>query len=743
MHPVSAWAATAPHDIAEGTVLHRMEHRRYELAFAASSTAFWIVVTWPGGGRIGFRAVFALGAVLESATLVRQDDNAAAFEVRCRLGTYSVEFAFPDREKTIFRYTTTFRAKEDLFIPFSPHDVVPLPESGKVGEAEGTVHVTQEGTRSGHLYLSFTAPAKGSVFYFQNLTALSDYAQATETSMGAAVGGTWPEMGFRLPAALEKPLPAGKPVIVSDAFVVLSEDIPQDVTAVTVAYLDFLAAVYPLLPRPETSYNDWPSIAARGLEDLRNNKGCWTQAEGKSYLNAYVCDYDTPPEVMVQLAVLVPLTEYFEWQEADDPILDTIREGLPAFYDDKIGSLTRWLPSLRHRLDQSEEQKKEHVMDSWYLHHPLMNLSRLAERGDTRAEKLVAGSLDYVIKVARHFGYEWPIFYKMDTLEVIKAEAGPGKGGEKDVPGAYAHLMLQARDRTGDTRYFDEAVKAAKKLEGLGFEIFYQANNTAFSAATLLRMYKETGNEKYLDLSYTCIACLFRNMQLWEGRYGNGRHYSRFFSIYPLSDAPYIAPYEELEVYAALTYYLRHSLDVDIRPSVRLLIAEFVRYFVYRMPFYYPSNLPGEVVSEEVKTGEIDSSLLIPLEDLRDGWEKSGQVGQEVYGAAGAGFGIVPRQYFRCDDQGALLLYCDYPVFRFRRSGNGATFEVGGDPQLECRIRVIGKKAGSILTARPSGTAAEPVAKGPDWQEFVSRGAEKWKLSWDGKTSVKAAKNKS
>jgi len=91
-------------------------------------------------------------------------------------------------------------------------------------------------------------------------------------------------------------------------------------------------------------------------------------------------------------------------------------------------------------------------MDSWYLHHPLLNLSRLALKGNKVAEKLFLDSLEFAIKVARHFKYHWPVFYKMDTLEMVKAETKPGEGGEKDVAGLYAHIMLQAwnlRKRNG------------------------------------------------------------------------------------------------------------------------------------------------------------------------------------------------------------------------------------------------------------------------------------------------------
>src|SRR5690606_20724142 len=108
-----------------------------------------------------------------------------------------------------------------------------------------------------------------------------------------------------------------------------------------------------------------------------------------------------------------------------------------------------------------------------------------------------------------HFDYQWPVFYKMTTLEVLKAETEPGEGGEHDVPGSYAHLMLMVWQITKDERYLKEAVTAASKLEGLGFELFYQANNTAFSAEALLKLYKETNDELFLNLSYVCIASIF------------------------------------------------------------------------------------------------------------------------------------------------------------------------------------------------------------------------------------------
>jgi hypothetical protein len=191
-----------------------------------------------------------------------------------------------------------------------------------------------------------------------------------------------------------------------------------------------------------------------------------------------------------------------------------------------------------------------------------------------------------------------------------------------------------------------------------------------------------------LDLSYLCLAGIIKNLQLWNCNYGYGKHYPTFFGIFPLNDAPYTAAYEELEVFAALHEYLRLAEDEDIPASFSLLFAEFIRYLVHRGAYYFPPNLPKEMLSDEVKTGEIDPDLWIPLEDMGDGWTKSGSVGQEVYGA-GIPFGIVPRHYLKVPGED-FMIFVDYPTAGFVcKRGKPISFELKGDRRLKCRMRIL------------------------------------------------------
>lgn len=690
MNAISPWAAAAGYTFAdeEQRCLYTRASNDYTFKIFNTIDSLWIMVLWDNGGKIVFRPAYAPEGEL---TVQKQTETNDGIEFRLNsvIGKFIVTISWPGgQENVVLRYTTTLVPRTDLLIPFWPRDIIIPGKGGQPDNTAGEIHVRQVGSRSGMLYFSMTRPKAGSVLYLQNLTALAGYCEQTQTSAAETVGGSWPELGFALPPAREKPLAAGKKVVISDAIVVFDPQVPADEPATTKQFLNMLAEAYMQLPHPEPQYHDWPEILDKGLKDLTENPGCWAQVNGKAYFNAYVCDYDTPPEIMVQLAVMLPLIDYCEWSGKKLEVIDKIRDALPEFYDKKLQTIMRWLPAAKDKLEGEEEQKNPNVMDSWYLHHPLLNLSRLALKGDKTAKRLFLDSIGYAIKVAHHFKYQWPVFYQMETLQVIKKETQPGKGGEKDVAGIYAHVMLQAYELTNEKKYLAEAERAARSLKGLGFELFYQANNTAFAAGALIRLYKITGNDDYLDLSYLCLANIFRNVRLWDCNYGYGKNFPSFFTLFPLNDAPYTAVYEEQEVFCALHDYLIHAEGIKILPSVFLLCAEYIRYLVYRAVYYYPPMLSKDMLEEKPKIGELDQNLWIALEDLHDGWEKSGAVGQEVYGAGNA-FGILPRHYFKVKDHD-FMIFVDYPIGGFSaKKERKLSFHIKGDGRIMCRMAIV------------------------------------------------------
>lgn len=734
MNAVSPWVLAVNAKLNDPQLSPAFEREVLDYSFKVYfiEDSAWLVASWPKRSRIAFRLAYAPNDRLELKKILEKDGQ-VTLKISSVIGDYETVLGLPGGDTPVLRLKTTLIPAAPVLFPYWPRDIVPLGAAGSDLLAEGEVKVSQVGTRSGQLYFSLTRPKAGSVLYLQNLTALADYNQDTETSGGDTVGGEWPEIGFALPPTLKnKTLEAGKSYVLSDAIIVFSEEVPADEPAMVRQYLNLLAAAYLQLPKPATSYKPWPEILQKGLADLQDSPGCWSQVAGNHYLNAYLCDYKTPPEIMVQLAVLLPLVDYIEWTDAELAMMKTIRDGLTAFYDEELGTIMRWHPKMADKMEAVEEQMKPMVMDSWYLNHPLLNLSRLALKGDKVAEKLFLDSLEFAIKVAHHFDYTWPVFYKMDTLEVEKAETQPGKGGEKDVPGLYAHVLLQAWELTGKKRYLAEAEKAAQRLAGLGFELFYQANNTAFSAGALLRLYKITKKEVYKELSYLCLANVMQNTGLWDCNYGYGKNFPSFFRLFPLSDAPYTAAYEEEEVFCAFHDYLKHAEGLDILPSLRLLMAEYIRYLVDRAVYYYPPMLPKEMLSDEVKTGEVDPDLYIALEDLHDGWEKSGEVGQEVYGAGNA-FGILPRHYMQVDGQ-PIMIYTDYPTYGFSpRKHRPAKFRLAGDGRLNARLLLVKTDKGK-MSAFSVTVNGQKDAKGKKTKEghleFIVAGDSEITINW-------------
>ncbi len=525
------------------------------------------------------------------------------------------------------------------------------------------------------------------------------------------MGGSWPELGYTPPIAERKPLTPGKEVVISDGYLKLVPIVPESQAEVARTFLEMLSDVYTMLPKPERVYRDWLYRADRAVEDLDRSPECTTEVDGHRHLNAYVGTGDRRPESLVQLTVLPALREYAEWAGVNVPLADELSAGLPAFMDHGIGCMLRYLESQKDAEPADEDEKGPYELDSWYLYHPLVNLARLAKMGDEGAKHILADSLDYAMKVAQHFEYRWPILFDARTLTVIRRSMlleGEEVIGEADVGGVYAYLMYVAWELFGDGRYLEEAKKALKVLQDMRFDIGYQFNNTAWMANAAMHLWRRTGDDSYNGIGYMAIASIFQNTMLWECNYGNAKHYSTFFGVTPLRQGFYLAMYEEYEIYAAFHEYLTLAAG-EIPECIKLLLAEYCKYALSRAWSYYPSELPEDVVTDSPRNGRIDRELAIPLEDIYQGWEVAGQVGQEIYGA-GASLAFAVRSYHRIANL-PFMVYCDYPIFDVESPGDGSyfAFQLRGTEECTARLRLIAEP-GTILppaTLRYWGTAHE------------------------------------
>ena len=604
-------------------------------------------------------------------------------------GTIGVEFSTaigPMRSAITLGDDGTLRCKTSL-LPAAETMLTEWPRDVLLHAETGTVVTHQRGLRSGIVFAQSDDPRPFSVFYFQNFSTLNDFFTVTKQTPAGTVGGDWPELGYAQPAGEPCVLPAAREFVISDAVVTFATDAPRSEDAIARLYLDLFAQTYLSIERPATTYHPWTERAEAALRDLVASPETTFIRQGRRYLKPYVGDDTKPPESMVQFTVAVNAGEYDRWRRAEGRLAPMLRATASSFFSDDLDCVVRWLPGETFDAAQADDNMSHEAMDSWYLHHSIFNVFRFAREGDAQARRLFERSLPYLIRVAHRFNYRWPIFFNLKTLDVIRGEAKPGSGGETDVAGLYALVMIHAYEMFGNADFLHEAEAAAARLTGLGFNLAYQLNTTGFAAEAALRLWTITNDRSYLGIAETCIANIFDNLWMWECTYEHAAHYRTFFGLFPLRDAPYIAPYEELEAHAKFYEFLALGGD-EVRPSLRLLIGEFQKYSLDRCWFYYPDTLPVDALAEAARNGRVERSLSVPLEDLQDGREQSGQVGQEIYGA-GLPFVLTARHYMRIAD-GAALMYCNYPAFDYRAADDGtAEWNVAGDPRCEAELRVL------------------------------------------------------
>ena len=611
--------------------------------------------------------------------------SGAVWSVKAGCGTWTIAVSVLDDR--VLRVKITLKPITNLLLAFWPRDLYVLDENDDPTGTIGQVEAAQRGVNTGLCYFCVQMPKFGSVLYVQNLTALNAYFEATETKPDGVVGGRWPDLGYQPPtspmgyAPPEHPLPAGQETVVSDALVTFADACAGDEMQSARHFVDMLADIYPHIDKPEPKFHDWIDRSHRTLHDLAHAEPARIRHYGHTYLHAYTdAEY---PDSMVQMSILSSLREWELAQGRTEPVSTELGAGIGRFFDKDLGTIRRYLPNVG-------KDKNPDAVDSWYLFHPLMNLARLAKAGDAKAEKLFRASLDFTVRSARHFKYVWPIQFDVTDFSVITAARSLQGRGQTDAGGLYAYVMLLAFEITADDTYLDEAKAALKALEGNRFNLAYQTNLTAWGAVACIKLWLMDRRSGYLDQSMVFIAGFLHNCELWNSEIKHAAHYTNFFGLTCLHDAPYMAAYECFEAFAAFDEYLRIGYD-DIPPAAKLLLCEYRRYALDFTWYFYPDALPEEAVAKDnVRNGYNDRKLSFPLEDLYGDGQPAGQVGQEIYGAGGA-FIFAARAFNECGDA-PFRLFCDYPTEVHTEDNGCLTVKLQGPTGQVGRFRLLAKR---------------------------------------------------
>jgi hypothetical protein len=146
----------------------------------------WLIVSWSKKSRTAFRLAYSPNDPIAVKKILENDDN-VTLRIASLMGEYEVSLQLPVEDNRVLRLTTTLKTTAPVLFPYWPRDIVSLDDDGEV-------YVKQTGTRSGQL--CFRQGKGGSVFYLQNLTALADYNQQTETSAAETMGANGRRSGL-------------------------------------------------------------------------------------------------------------------------------------------------------------------------------------------------------------------------------------------------------------------------------------------------------------------------------------------------------------------------------------------------------------------------------------------------------------------------------------------------------------------------------------------------------------------
>ena len=731
--PLSPEILTLQADLLGGKArrLDKASHGELELELLQGQDSLWVVVRRPDKGGVALRAgYFGTGSFSCSVKRPGDSNDCWRIEVKSPLGLHVITVDPGQVELHRLRITVALRPSGPLKIPFLPRDLYPLDSQDRPTGASGTVEASQRGVNSGLVYLRIERPQFGSVLYFQNLTALNPYFTLTATTPEAVVGGDWPELGYLAPVCrdsesdADKPFPEGQEVTLSDAIVVFHHRSTGDEQEQARRFVQMLGAAYSALDLPPVEYRDWADRSRRTLRDLETSDKATVRHYGERFVMPYV--EGEVPDCMVQLSLAASLTTLQKWRGEDIPLRDELLRGARKFHDRKLGMLRRFLPNAGQDKDLS-------AVDSWYLYHPLVSLSRLAAEGNQQALDLLLACTDYAIKAAHHFQYRWPIEFKSSDFAVITENRGDQPFGQTDVNGIYAYLMVQLFRLTGQDRYLQEARASVEAAQGLKFDLIYQANLTVWGAVACLRLWRITGDETYLRQSYVYLAGVLHNCEIWDSQIGNAVHYSNFLGATCLHDAPYMAMFECFECFTGFEEYLANS-GPELEPAARMLVSEFCKYALQRAWFYFPDTLPRDILHPgPYQSGVLAPELSFPLEDLYGDGQAPGQIGQEIYGAGGA-FLFATRSTRNIDGV-PFTLWCDHFVRAAERSGERTlAIELGGGggcTALLCTVRQKRHALPSVRVQTSRGDQIDPRASTPDRAEFLVPANGRIVLVWD------------
>lgn len=495
---------------------------------------------------------------------------------------------------------------------------------------------------------------KSTLLYFQDFTALSSFFEMTSTRLRKtvrqppdcldgpkAVPGIPFSFGYVIPK-FAKPLQRNSRVLLTNSFLYLDPGSPmiRESEDYCSRFIDGIAAIYPHLDKPARRTSDWVEITEKGLEDL---------AACEEALRRRAQTHATPaiPESVLRSPIDVPSN------------LISLQRYASTFHSKRAETL---IGDVEERWANLPEQHLPYG-DAWQYLFPMIMAGDYAQEFHSDAAKAFClKRADDVLETGQRLQYIFPLRINRDFSKDSDVRY------QYDCTGAYVYLMLLYSQFTGEAKYIKEACAAADRLLQMGFEFPYEFTTTSLAPVALLRLYKKTGDRRYLDGIAIPMAAILRHSCFFNPGY---REY-KGRTIFLLTEAMpgvYANGWEE----ACLVHYLNVLLQEghNVLPNaITEMAAELLRWKGVSLLDSLAPSLPATAVINEKIPREwfipVDRTWDIPLEgfgylewdDSRQS-DKLGSVSQGFYT-----FGMLPEIAVLLFHPliGEAMLYAESPI---------------------------------------------------------------------------------
>ena len=501
-------------------------------------------------------------------------------------------------------------------------------------------------------FYGYAEKIDSTILFWTDLTRLNSFCDAVHYSPSATPLRRGYNFGHNIGWNDIRRLPENEPCVIYDNYLYLAPGKPSSEEEIFKRYLLEVSDIYDLLAKPEGILPDWDDIAKKTINDLYD-PDTYVYLNGKRYWRAYVGDTRKSAEAITQLDIGLAAARYkyrYGSTEQIDMIIDESLSALGDFFNPKFGLIQNSGPQV-----VTGDQGRG---DTWYELGHVLKAAEWGLLGYEEASELAKKSRDSWISFAGVVDYRFPQFYRFNEWQ--------GTGREPDAAGGYALYMIRLSDlydeESEKSRCMQEAMNAVQAFPGYGFDFSYETHMTAAAALAAAELADRTGDAGWLDYSYGPIANLIRLSWLYEVDYGNGKSVRTFFGLNPTQRSAAITPKEQYEAWIYLKEYLRLAHGI-IEPAVEKLVTEFCYHTLGTMLSSIPPLVSDGIITEKPAAydtvGQNRLDLYIPIEDMRDGWDIWGAIGQEVYGA-----GMAPSFAALAYEEisSGLTVYSAYPI---------------------------------------------------------------------------------